>query len=151
MRYQVMTAVLEGLRSAARSDSRITDVQIELVWPGELIEAESIWFDSIDGEVTNPIMRGPVSTSNPVVRDDRFDLPIQIKAGKPGQTASEAAARAYEIFEAVDAWIAANPQPSSGVFSAAVRERNGPATGRMGDDFASFVRAVVAVHTREST
>ena len=153
LRYTARARIVSLLRTAtatARFDGG--QLQVELGWPGDQIEAEAIWLESSDGTMTIPVFRGPASVGNPIARDDEFSVPVQIKAAAANQTLDEAEARAIALFAYLETSFATNPTQDgiTGLLKASIGEVNGPATGRLSTGCASFIRAVVNFKIRES-
>lgn len=154
IRATVRGAIVTLLRTAtATAGIDGKQLQVERGWPGALLEAESIWLDASEGEQEIAVFRGPVSPANPLARDDRFTVPIQVAAGLEGQTFDEAEARVLVLFGYVETLFATNPNLGGldGLIGGAVLgEVNGPATGHFSEGVKSFMRGVVNCHSRES-
>lgn len=155
LRYTVRSSLVTLLRTATATASHDGgQLQVELGWPGDQIKEEAIWLEASDGTMNVPVFRGAVSPSNPTARDDRFTIPVQIKAGYPGQTLDVAEARVVALFGFLELVPAGDPKLgniAALIGGAVIKEVNGPATGYVKDHGAvSYIRAVVDCHARES-
>lgn len=54
--------------------TKFNDLQVEAGFPGDRMEAESVWVDELDGEITIPVMK-----SGRKHRDDEFTIPFEIR------------------------------------------------------------------------
>lgn len=154
MRYACRAAVVAALQA----NSDLTGVQVEHCWPGDQMKDESIWLNPTLGESSSiPAFRGPASTSNPVMLDDKFTIPLEVIVSLAGTTPAEAEARLGELQRAVVATITASPdlatftKPTGWELIAATCELgDGPGTvyGREGGQ--SYAEVIVHVHARKS-
>lgn len=152
IRYTVRKAIVD-LLTEATTDLADGQLQVSIAWPGKRLAQESIWLDATEGDITIPVMRGPVSESNPLTRDDRFTVPIHVQTMVKGKTLEEAEARVIELFAPVEWLFASNPCLGGipGLIGGCVLGRaNGPATGLYEEGACSFMYAVANVHARES-
>lgn len=140
IRYDVRAKLVAAIRNA------LNGVQVELGWPGDRLELESIWLGESDGNCTIPTMKAGYKTM-----DDEFTVPVEIQAGKAGQTLDEAEARSQVLVAAVETILLTDPSIGSldGVISAVITRKRGPVTVRTKQGAVTFVQLELSVHGRE--
>lgn len=104
-----------ALITALRLRQTLAGVQVEPAWPGPETDAEGIYLGTLEGE-------GPVTSftaaefkSGTQYLDEEAEVPFVCQSYKPGGTAAEAKARAFELLSEVLAALAADPKMSSSV------------------------------------
>lgn len=152
MRYASRAAVVAAL--IANTD--LDGVQVEHCWPGDQRKDECIWLNPTEGGSVNiPAFRGAASSSNPVMLDDRFTIPVEIIV--QGKTPELAESRVGELSRAVIATLTEDPALSNitaptgwQVIDATISDIDGPGTARGGEWSQSYTKVVIQVHARKS-
>lgn len=70
----VRWAVIQHLLGALRAADGMVGVQVSAGWPGEDVKPDTIWIDSVEGQVQIPVMQGGRKQ-----RDDKFDIPFEFR------------------------------------------------------------------------
>lgn len=149
-RHSVRRAALDFMAESSDLD----DVTITLVWPGDRLDAEAIYLLPSRGILDVPVSRGQPTTPNPLIYEDNFIVPLELWAGKAGQTEDEADARIDELVGIVIARIAADPTlglgfPNDiGLFHALAGEYEGPGPVQGANGASAVARLTLNCRTR---
>ena len=96
-RWTVAEAILDAVRSSPMIG---VGVSVTATWPGDEIADEAVWLDSLEGELSNPVLN-----AGRRYRDDLFEVPLNVRiAGKP--TDSQTMLRLAEICGAIESVMA---------------------------------------------
>jgi hypothetical protein len=140
-RWTVATSILEQIR---QHELITSTVSVTGTWPGAEMKHEAIWVESLEGELSNPVM-----VAGRRQRDDLFDITFAIRiADKPTETAC--LVRTEEIVGAVEevvACAAAELETLEGLIEVAA-----PDVSYFGAEtkagFVGFGEVIVPVHVR---
>ena len=137
-------AACEKIVELLDADSTLDGVTISPGWPGDRVpNAQLIWIDEVDGNVSIPVMVGGRKE-----RNDDFDVPLQIRVAGYG-TLDDTMTRLSAIVGAVENCLANDTSLGSldGVLSAEIsRERMTSAMFPEGP--VGFAEVIVSVSTR---
>jgi hypothetical protein len=136
-------------------DDRLYRVQVALIWPGDEIEDESIYLLPSQGTLDVPTFRGAPSESSPLKYEDRFTIPIEIRAAKAGQSDAEADARIEElagicvsVFAADPSLGLGSPPNDAGLMWATVGNYDGPGPARSESGAQAYAQLTLNCLTR---
>ncbi|MBM3659477.1 MAG: hypothetical protein FJW95_08215 [Actinobacteria bacterium] len=122
----------------------LAGVQVEPGWPGDQLEAEAVWVDELDGEVTYPVMVGGRKH-----RDDKFTIPFQIRVA--GQSDLDSTmTRLSEIVAAIEDVFADDPSADgfTGLIDAVISRERMTSGDLRGAGVIGFGEITVACHAR---
>lgn len=148
-RYAVPAALVTGVTAEVPSG-----VQVEVGWPGDEQERESIWCGDIEGSLSVPVFTGQPSAANPLTYDDIFGFTVYITAWEANQTSLESAARGDALAQHVRRYLRESGQIASDTANWVIvqalmsEERSITFLGKEG--FRTMVEIDVEVHARIS-
>lgn len=96
--------VIQQLIDTLKAKPELAGVQVEYSWPGDAMEREGIFAGDATGKVSIVLM-----STGRKYRDDVFDLPVYIWAGRTGGTEHEARVRAAELLAPLEDVLADDP------------------------------------------
>ena len=138
IRWDVTKHLIDIIRT------QFNDLQIEPGFPGDRLEAESVWIDELDGEIEIPVM-----SAGRKYRDDRFTIPFEIRvAGKSDLDSTME--RLAEIVAGIEDVMADDPglDDFDGLLSAEVASERMTAGELKGAGWVGFGEVIVSCHAR---
>lgn len=123
---------------------RFPEIQVEPGWPGDLLAAEAVWVDQLDGEVSIPVL-----SAGRKYRDDRFTIPFEIRVAGKG-TLDATMTRLSEIVAGIEDDLADDPGLGTfdGLISAEITSERMTAGEIRNVGWIGFGEVVVACHAR---
>lgn len=138
IRWDVTKHLVDRIRD------RHPGLQVEPGWPGDRLEAEAVWVDELDGEVTIPVM-----TAGRKYRDDKFTIPFEIRVAGKGDL-DDTMARLSEIVAGIEDDLADDPALGDfdGLISAEVSSERMTSGEIRNVGWIGFAEVVVSCHAR---
>lgn len=132
--------MVAAVRSALASEGEDGgQLQVELGWPGDQAEAESVWLEGTTGTVEHPAFE---NASRP--GEDRYSVAVLVRAAAAGQTLEQAEARVDEIGSMV-AGALADPGSYGDVYDAVLGQKDGPLSMRESMGAVAEMRFIVNI------
>lgn len=119
-------------------------VLVEPGWPGDKLEAETVWVDQLDGDLSIAVL-----SAGRKRRDDKFDIPFEIRvAGKSDLDATMD--RLSEIVAAIEDVLADDPglDAFTGLIAAWISSERMTSGEVAGTGWIGFGEVVVSCHAR---